>query len=249
MTYTSIRIVDGKPRKVIVDENGKVINRNPSKDELKKLEICPKDDYKRNRPWNSYTDEELLNYLTQFHEKYERVPIRRDFANNPEYPSYETYRIRFGSFQKALILVGLDVDSMIEKGIIETTQQKGRLAEIKVVNHFKQHPIDLAGDNQNSPWDGICPNNQIYEVKSSKLYIGGFYNFRIYNRYKEEIEIYYLLGFNEDYTKLNHGWRIPGEIVETDCFIIKLGMYSRGYNIKNMKQYEITDKFRETLKK
>lgn len=34
MEYKSIRIIDGKPRLVIVDEDGKIINRNPSKDEL-----------------------------------------------------------------------------------------------------------------------------------------------------------------------------------------------------------------------
>lgn len=36
--YKSIRIVDGKPNKVIVDKNGDIINRNPSKDDLKDLE-------------------------------------------------------------------------------------------------------------------------------------------------------------------------------------------------------------------
>ena len=34
-TYKSIRIIDGKPKCVIVDENGKVINKYPSKEELK----------------------------------------------------------------------------------------------------------------------------------------------------------------------------------------------------------------------
>jgi len=33
----SYRIIDGKARPVIVDENGKVINKNPSKQELKSL--------------------------------------------------------------------------------------------------------------------------------------------------------------------------------------------------------------------
>lgn len=36
--YKAYRIVDGKPRWIIVDENGNIVNRNPSKCELKGLE-------------------------------------------------------------------------------------------------------------------------------------------------------------------------------------------------------------------
>lgn len=36
--YISIRIIDGKPRKVIVDEIGNIANRKPNKIELKNLE-------------------------------------------------------------------------------------------------------------------------------------------------------------------------------------------------------------------
>lgn len=43
--YKSYRIIDGKPRWIIVDETGKIINRSPSKDELKGLE---KETYVRN---------------------------------------------------------------------------------------------------------------------------------------------------------------------------------------------------------
>lgn len=59
MEYKSIIIIDGKPRWVIVDEDGKIINRNPSKDELKGLK---KEPYKVNRKM-SYTDDELLEFM------------------------------------------------------------------------------------------------------------------------------------------------------------------------------------------
>lgn len=35
----SCRIIDGKPKWIIVDENGKIVNRNPSKEDLKGLNI------------------------------------------------------------------------------------------------------------------------------------------------------------------------------------------------------------------
>ena len=189
--YKTKRIIDGKPplRTVIVDETGKVVNKNPSKDELKGLRNEPRRPHDTRR----YTDEELLNYLIQFFEKYGRVPIARDLDNNPEYPNVGTYKRKFGGWSNALKLVGLDIDSMVKNGIIETSDQKSRLAEIKVIEHFKQHPIDLAGENKNSPCDGICPNGKTYDVKSSTLLSdehGEYYCFSTRNKYKEEIEIY-----------------------------------------------------------
>lgn len=60
-----------------------------------------------------YTDEELLNYLKGFYEKNKRIPVKRDFINNPEYPGHDTYNKRFGSWNKALILAGIDIDKKI----------------------------------------------------------------------------------------------------------------------------------------
>lgn len=138
----------------------------------------------------------------------------------------------------------------VMQGCLKTEIEKARYAEIKVINHFKQHPIDLSGENHNSPCDGICPNGKIYDVKSSKLYKNKtlpHYEFHTNNKYKEEIEIYYLLGFNEDYTKLKYAWRIPGEIAESDRFIVGLNRWSHGFTVDNMKKYGIMDRFKELL--
>ena len=65
--------------------------------------------------------------------------------NNPEYPSSWMYYDRFGTWNnalemagldKALKLVGLDVDTMAKKGILDTSQQKARLLEMYVIEHF-----------------------------------------------------------------------------------------------------------------
>lgn len=239
--YKSNRFVDGKVRQIIVDKNGKIVNKNPSKDELKDLE---EEIYKINYKTRvkTYTDEDLLNYLKQFLEENGKIPTARDFDNIPEYPSAITYRIRFGSWIDALKFAGLDVDLMGLQG----SSYKARLAEIKVRDHFKQHPIDLAGENRNSPCDGICPNGKTYDVKSSKLYNAGYYLFNIRNIYKEEIEIFYFLAFNKDYSKLEHAWRVPGEIVEKDYFYIGISS-RREFNIENMKSYDITNKFKELI--
>ena len=194
-----------------------------------------------------YADDELLKYLVLYYEENGRPPAKRDFINNPKYPSSSTYIRRFGSWQKALKLVCLDTDSMIMKGIIKTDDQKARLAEILVREHFSGRVIDLSGDNRNSPCDGICPKGEPYDVKSSKLYHNNRWDFGLDNSSKNKIEWYYLLAFNEDYSKLEYAWRIPAwEFME---YIEKGRLTVYKSQIEDMKQYEIIDRLMPIFKK
>lgn len=249
MHYKSWRINDGKqPRRVIVDENGNVLDWCPNKEELKILEEEPYP-CKRNNKSKSYTDEQLLNELRRFEKENGRPPIREDFTNNPEYPNYTTYRRKFGSWLCALKLTGLDAESTVKKGNIITNDRKVRLAEIAVRDSFDDSSIDLAGENPRSPYDGICPNGKTYDVKSSKLYEDLYWRYNTRNKYKEEIEYYYFLAFNGDWTGLMYVWRIPGEMVEKDGVRIWLGSRSRGeFTVGNMEEFDITEKIREVLK-
>lgn len=250
MCYKSWRISDGKPlRRVIVDENGNVLNWCPNKEELKILEEEPCF-YKRNDVSKSYTGEQLLNELMRFEREHGRPPTVADFANNPEYPNYTTYRKKFGSWLNALKLTGLDAESTIKRGIIVTNDQRARLAEIAVRDSFNNPSIDLAGENSRSPCDGICPNGKTYEVKSSGLSKDLCWHYNVHNKYKEEIEYYYILAFNEDWTNIMYAWRIPGEMIGKDRFRIWLDSRSRGeFTVENMKEFDITEKIREVLKR
>lgn len=309
--FKSIRWIDGKKRNVIVDICRNIINRDPTKEELKctrpelsRKEIYNNEEYykeflrckrecllgilrkferdegrspiendfignpkypsysmyvKMFGTWNSAldmagltvnyitnaTNEELLGCLIQFYDKEGRIPTENDLKHNPKYPSYIVYCRRFGSWQSTLKLLGLDTDSMSRKGIIETKNQKARLAEICVLRHFTEKAQDLSGENYtNHPYDGICPKNQTYDVKSSKLYNGKYYNFDLRNVHRDEIEWYFLLGFNEDYTKLERTWRIPAlDFIDKDYILIGI-VGGHTYNLENMKEYEITEKIK-----
>lgn len=191
------------------------------------------------------TDEELLECLIQFYEENGRPPARREFVDNPKYPGFYIYVRRFGSWENALKQACINTDSMVKKGIIETENQKARLGEIFIKEHFIEKSIDMSGENCNSPFDGICPNGQIYDVKSSKLQ-RDYWQFGLDNSHKDEIEWYYLLAFNEDYSELLYVWRVlawefMGSIEKG---FLHIGINdNREYNIENMKQYEITEKF------
>lgn len=197
------------------------------------------------RPDRCYTEKQLLESLLQFYKIEGRIPTITDFINNPIYPGHATYRNHFGSWSNALRLVGLDADSMVKRGILETNNQKARIGEIIIRDHFTNNPIDLAGKNQNSYCDGICPNGMNYDVKSSK-YDGTKYAFSTENKCKDRIDIYYFLAFNEDWTILEYAWRVPGEIVDSSSFYIGNGK-NGGKCIENMKQYDITDKLNTVL--
>lgn len=190
-----------------------------------------------------YADDELLESIKLFYKENGRPPNEDDFKNNPKYPNFMTYHKRFGSWSQALKLVGLDVGSMVRKGVVETTQQKGRLFELYVLEHFIERPIDLSGDNCNSPLDGKCPEGQTYDAKSTAL-VYGHWQFRLASLYRKDIEWFYLGAFSKDYKKLLHVWRIPGNFIDGDY--IKIGICSNyRYNIENMEEFEITDKFKD----
>lgn len=299
--FTSTRIIDGKPRKVIIDYIGKVINRNPTKEELLCLEKekstgrkkrytkkqiiksmiqfyeenrrvpikidfdndprypCSKTvrvyfgnwdsaiiesgllDKRKRRGGKLYTDEELLGYMKQFNEENGRPPLERDFSNNSRYPHFDTFMGRFGSWENAKKLVGLDIDTMVKKGYLDSNLHKERLFEIFVLEHLGvEDVIDLSGENRSSFVDGICPKGRIYDAKSSGL--NGLYWHYFLD--KLGVHFYYLGAFNKDYSELQHVWRIPGD------FSIKrhinIGIYSSCiYNIENMEKYEITPEFIE----
>jgi hypothetical protein len=101
--YKRYTIIDGKTKWVIVDENGNIINKNPSKEELK----CLQNEY--HEKFNGYTDDQLLNYLKLFYEKYGEVPMKRDFDHHPDYPGSNVYHTRFGSWNNAIEMAGLNI--------------------------------------------------------------------------------------------------------------------------------------------
>lgn len=314
--FYTIRIIDGKPRKVIVDICGNIINNNPSHEELKQIkrhldtessEILKLQEeerkiylleflryfyYKEGRipetrdfknpkypsyiiyykvfgSWtdairdtglipNKYlNDEELLMYLIKFYEENGRSPTELDFNKNPKYPGNRVYMNRFGSWQKALKIIGLDINSMVIRGTIETADQKGRLGEIFVLDHFEEiGSIDLSGENMRSPCDGICPKGYNYDVKTA-YFNGSYWLFNFNNINIDKIEWFYLLAFNKDFTKLLYGWGIPAldlreDIEKEFLYVYENKRHYRGlakYSLENMIQYEITEKIKHVFEK
>lgn len=300
--YKSYRIINGKGKWIIIDENEKIVNRDPTKEELKLVAQKPhrikrylytdeelldylnkfyedngkipvQNDFKGNKnypgflvyirrfgSWNNAlkmvgfdinchtntTNDELLGSLKRFYEENVRPPTYNDFSNNPKYPSIRPYITRFGSWTNALKLVGLDVDTIIKKGIVQTKYHKERFFELCIKYHFEKESVDLSGNNRLSSFDGICSNGKTYDAKSCGLINGRYFLYHFKNKEKEEIEYYYLGAFNKDYTELMYVWRVPGEIIEKDMLYIGLNR-NYEYNVENMNEYNITDRLWRNL--
>lgn len=150
--YKDRRPIGGEPILIVADRAGNIVNRNPSKDELKGLKGVPREYYKIKRKRQSYTIEELLNELRRFEKEHRRSPTEEDFRNNPEYPYFTTYVKIFGSWFNSLKLAELNIDIMGP----QSNTYRGRQAEIEVIDHFKRQSVDLSGENHNSHCDGIC---------------------------------------------------------------------------------------------
>jgi hypothetical protein len=198
-------------------------------DALTEAELYDKRKVRRDK---LYTDEELLNILINFDKEYGRPPTYHDMTNDHKYPDPSVYFVRFGGLEKAKRLVGLDIDSMIKKGIVETASEKGRMAEIHVLKYDEKDAKDLSGENCKSFADGMSKEGA-YDVKSSPLR----YNYWGFSLDKL-IKYYYLLAYDKDYKKVLYKWKIPG--VFTDKKYIKIGINNGyTYNIENMEKYEI----------
>ena len=99
--YTSVRWIDMKKRKVIVDVYENIISRDPTKEELKGLKEIPSKK-------ELCTDKEyLIGYMKQFYLENRKVPACDDFSNNTRYPSFNTYINMFGSWKNAIKYAGL----------------------------------------------------------------------------------------------------------------------------------------------
>src|SRR3989304_4624635 len=57
--------------------------------------------------FTNYTDEELLEFLIKFERKEGRIPRQEDFIGNPNCPSHNLYKSRFGSWNNAIKCAGL----------------------------------------------------------------------------------------------------------------------------------------------
>jgi len=102
--YNRYTIINGKPRWIIVDENGNIINESPTKEELKSLEVEP---HKIKRKGQSWTKKRIIEVIIQSYEETGRVPTEDDFKHNPNLPSDYTVYKYFGYLGNAIKEAGL----------------------------------------------------------------------------------------------------------------------------------------------
>jgi len=194
-----------------------------------------------------YEKDELLQFLIDAKIEFGRIPVESDFINNTKYPGFTTYVRYFGSWDNALREVGMDLDTSVRKGILDTSNKRGRMWELCIFKSFeKEGAIDHSGKNPKSPIDGTCPNNQNYDAKVAEL-IGEGWSYDLRRGNRSKIQWFYLGAFDKGYNKLEYAWRIPEKLFinETTIRICE----NCKYNINNLSIYSITDKISYTFEK
>lgn len=158
-----------------------------------------------------YNQTVLIEILRKWAKQNNRIPVHSDLRRAQGLLSANTFVCYFGSWVEALRAANLHVKN--------SKSEDGREAEKLVAESCSC--IDLASRDRNSWCDGICPKGKTYDVKSSKLIRGSqnhgheyfYWSFLFGNKYKSKIDYYFLLGFNEDLTKLLRSWLVPGNVV------------------------------------
>lgn len=84
-----------------------------------------------------YTDEQLLQLLHDFKEKYGRVPSSTDINKEEGYPRGSIYTYRFGSFQNALKLAGLKREKIKNDKYSDEYLMK---CYKEIVNYYNRQP-------------------------------------------------------------------------------------------------------------
>lgn len=116
----------------------------------------------------TYTDEELLNSIRLFVEKYERVPQIRDFEKS-SFPNRETIKDRFGSWNKAIELAGftanynngLGTRIFGLDGILYRSSYEAKFAN-KHLYGKENYIYELKYPNHNKFYDFYLPDKDIY---------------------------------------------------------------------------------------
>lgn len=63
------------------------------------------------------------------------------------------------------------------------------------------------------------------------------------HEYRDEIEWFFLVAYDKDYKEILRVWMIPGNLIDGSALYICLDNKYK-YNVENMREHEITDKFK-----
>lgn len=224
------RKINRKYRKIIIDDENRIISENPKKEDLKCLPIY----LPTIREILKLQEDECKKYLTEFirhwKRKNGRVPREKDFNNNSGYPSYITFVRIFKTWNNAIREAGLQLHNR-GGGLLCTDEE------------LLEHLIKWYEDRDEPP------------SREDFLHNSKYPSFTPYNRFGGWQNSLKILGLDTDslvrrgIIKTNQQKARLGEIFVNN-FVIVIGLRTTyECNIENMKEYEITDEIRPIFEK
>lgn len=98
----------------------------------------------------TWTNEKILDIITNFTKQTGKIPICTDFSNNPEFPDYSTVADRFGSWNNAIAAAGFTPSASHSFGI-RTYGLDGHLYRSKAEAYFSDNYLFNSYDYQIEP--------------------------------------------------------------------------------------------------
>lgn len=195
----------------------------------------------------------MLNELRRFEKEYGRPPVERDFINNHEYPGFVVYQRRFGSWINSLKLAGLDTD-------FESRKHKQQYTEEELLDYLRwfekeyERPPTEKDFTNNPEYPGYATYQRRFGSWINALIKAGLY----VNLAERQCDSF--IGRQAEIVILDHlenkaidlsgenRWKVPGDMAEKDYFLVGLNS-NWEFNIENMKEYDITEKFKKYIDK
>lgn len=249
MEYKTYRIIDGKPRRVIVDENGKVINRYPKEEELKGLEKEPRkaqDTVSKGIYYNKTNACDKCGIKFDYLKKLGNHPHRECDNRGKEtgkwlcHKCYAKYRYR--------ITIGSIKDCRTKDYGLRSTNREGDKVQllINLLEGFED--LNKKMDCYNFPIDSIDPITGLgYQIKGliydSINMCWGFA--RLQKELHKEFHSIFLVCKSEDGKYIERIYKIPKSKITTNGITIyKSPMNSRGTSVVTpwYEKYRIMDK-------
>lgn len=173
--YKSWRIIDGKPRWVIVNKNGDIINRNPCKDELKRLTHLEEEKYKQDL-------EKSREYKRNWSMK-KGSEYRNNLARKNGYKNFNDYQLNLLHNKGKNIPMSINKDCSAYLGV--------HIAE-RLLPYIFESPRMMPYGNPG--FDVICKNEFKIDIKSACIGEEDAWRFPV--RYNKIANYFMFIGFN-----------------------------------------------------
>lgn len=250
--YKEKRLIDEKLKWVVIDENGNVKNRNPSKGELKCLKIWDKP-YKRNKKVYRYNDGNRCEFITEDGKRCSESlhpGNAREFIIDGKSVWYcekhgNVYRKRLTSNNVMKRIRNIRTGNLNP----DCGRSEGNITQKLVNGLYNWEDLNIKYDNYQTPIDFIDKDGKLHQVQGRRYNpINRNWVFTHWdNEFNKEYEDMICICKSHDGKKIEEIYKFPSAVVkgQTGVSIFRYDAKGRPYKFGWYEQYRLKGTQRE----